>query len=161
MAVFTIGGRIVAAQLFHAQTWFLGLGRGDPQWDSALVQPSPTLTDLVDKVGVTRCREVAYVKPDDAGDISMSDGAKFSRSDDPTRYLYLYFKLDLPDASPNTLRENGVYFGTALAAGIPAGQFYIDAADVETWGTLIRADRFNSIVRDGTIEQAFSMIITL
>lgn len=161
MAVFCVGGRVVAAQLLHAQTWFMGVGSGDAAWDTTLVQPSPSLADLVAKVGVMRCREVAYVTPDDAGDISMSDGSKFKRSDDPTRYLYLYFKLDLADADGNTLRETGIYYGTEIAGSIPGGQYYIDDADVTEWGTLVQADRFNSIVRDGTIEQAFSTIITL
>lgn len=167
MAVFTLGGRETVAVLLKQQVWFLGLGVGLPAWDSVMVPPTGALTDLVSKVGVTRCREQAFVTPKPGGDpalpddIAMSDGAKFIRSVPATRYLYLYFKLDLADAVPNTLRESGVFFGTTIKAGIPAGQTYIPDADVTAYGKMIQADRFNSIVRDGTIEQSFSTILTL
>jgi hypothetical protein len=161
MAVFTIGGREVAAELFKAQTFFLSVGKGSVGWDDAMVPPSATLRELVDKVGVTRCREQSYVVPDPDGDIATSDGAKFARSVDPSRYLYLYFKLDLADAQPFTLRETAVCFGVEVSATVPPGQMYIPSADVVAWGKIIQADRFNSIVRDGTIEQSFSTILTL
>src|SRR5690349_4824618 len=103
MAVFTVGGREVVAELLYQQTLFLAVGVGSPTWDDALVPPTGMVTDLVDKVGVTRCREQAFVEPDENGDIAMSDGGKFIRSVTPTRYLYLFFKLDLPDAQPFTL----------------------------------------------------------
>jgi hypothetical protein len=161
MAVFTIGGRTVTGTLMFQQVFFLAVGKGNPTWDTSLEPPTPTLADLVDAVGVTRCREVSYVVPDEAGVIAMSDGAKFARTVEPSRYIYLEFKLDLPDAVPETLREAGVFHGTEIEAGIPAGQFYIPDDDVIDYGTLIYADRFNSIVRDGTIEQSFSCVLTM
>ena len=160
-AVFTVGGHVVVASLLKEQSFFLAVGRGSEDWDSVMVPPSPADTDLVDKVGVTRLRQIEFATPDDAGEISMLDGSKFAISAEPTRYLYLTFKLDLADASPNTLRECGVYAGTELAEGIPSGQFYIPAEDVVSYGVPINIDRFNSIVRDGASEQAFSSILAL
>jgi hypothetical protein len=161
MAVFTIGGRIVAGKLMFQQVFFLAVGKGNATWDTSLEPPSPLLAALIDPVGVTRCRETSYVVPDEAGVITTSDGAKFSRTIDPSRYVYLEFKLDLEDAVPETLRESGIFHGTEIEAGIPEGQFYIPHADVIQYGTLIYADRFNSIVRDGTIEQSFSCVLTM
>ncbi len=161
MAVYTIGGREVVASLLFAQTYFLGLGRGDTAWDTALVQPSPSDIDLVDKIGVTRTRTQSYATPDTEGEIAMADGSKFTLTGTPTRYLYLLFKLDLADAVPQTLRECGVFHGTVLDGGVPGGQMFIPHASVVNYGKLIEVDRFNSIVRDGTTEQEFSFIITL
>jgi hypothetical protein len=161
MAVFTVGGRTVTGKLFYQEAFFLAVGVGSPTWDTTLEAPSPALADLVDPVGVTRCREIAYVIPSETGDIVTSDGAKFERSENPSRYVYMEFKLDLHDAEPNTLRESGIYHGTEIEEGIPAGQFWIPEADVIEYGTLIYADRFNSIVRDGTIEQSFSCVLTM
>ncbi|QPC87143.1 hypothetical protein GA830_10610 [Mesorhizobium sp. NBSH29] len=161
MAVFTVGGREVIASLLINQTFFLALGKGDPAWDTNLIPPSPGATDLVDKVGVTRLRQIDYASPSETGEITMADGSQFTVSPTPTRYLYLWFKLDLPDAVPSTLRECGLYHGTVLGGAVPAGQFYVPGADVVAYGKLVHLDRYNSIVRDGTIEQGFSFILTL
>lgn len=161
MAVYTIGGRRVVASLLLAQDFFLAVGSGDPDWDTTPVAPTASDTDLVAKVGVTRLRDIQFVTPDEAGVISMPDGAQFAVSQTPTRYVYLEFKLDLADASGFTLRENGIYHGTQLDGAVPGGQMFIPHADVVDYGTLMQVDRYNSIVRDGTLEQNFSFILTM
>lgn len=172
MAVFTQGGRVVLAQALYDVTMFLAVGEGDPAWDS---EPQPTTpaeqeardtalsvaTDLVAKVGVTRIREKFFVKPDNAGTILMGDGSTYSQSDVPTAYLYVRFQLDLPDAAGRTLRETGVFVGTQLGGAVPAGQQYIPGADVVNFGTMIEVDRFAPIVRDGSIGQTFSFVLTM
>ncbi|MEN5279486.1 hypothetical protein ABE527_21575, partial [Brucella sp. TWI432] len=67
----------------------------------------------------------------------------------------------LPDAADSTLRETGIFVGTQLAESVPAGQQYIAAANVVSFGKLIEVDRFAPIVRDGSIGQTFSFILTL
>lgn len=161
MGVFTVGGREVVAELFQAETFFLAIGNGDPAWDTEVSPPSAASTDLVAKVGVTRVRQSSFVVADPEGDITMSDGTRWTVSATPTRYVYLSFKLDLTDAQPETLREAGVFHDTQLAPAVPAGQFYIPHASVTDYGTLVHVDRFNSIVRDGTMEQSFNVIFTL
>lgn len=172
MAVFTQGGRTVLAQALLNMTLFLAVGEGDPEWDN---QPLPTtpeeqatrdaalsvLFDLVSKVGVTRTREKFFVKPDNAGTILMSDGAAYSQSETPTPYVFVRFQLDLPDAADTTLRETGIFVGTQLQGTVPAGQQYIPADNVVNFGTMIEVDRFAPIVRDGSIGQTFSFILTM
>lgn len=160
MAVFTIGGRELAAALFKAQPFFLAVGQGDAAWDGGIVAPLATDTALVAPIGVTRLRDIQFVQPDDAGEISMADASHWATTQDATRYLYLEFKLDLADAEPATLRENGIYHGTILDGAVPAGQFYIPLDQVTDLGKLIHVDRYNSIIRDGTLEQSFSFILT-
>ncbi|PRD42332.1 hypothetical protein C5748_16170 [Phyllobacterium phragmitis] len=161
MAIFTLGGRKTLASLLKEVPVFLGVGSGDIAWDTVPAEPLATDTALVAPVGVTRLREISFVAPDDAGDIIMADTSRFLRVDDPTRYLYLEFKLDLSDANGSTLRETGILVGVEIDPDVPAGQMYIPLADVAVTGTLIQVDRFNSIIRDGTLEQSFNFILTL
>lgn len=161
MAIFTVGGRTVIASLLKANTFYLGIGRGNAAWDGVPVPPSAMDTDLVDKVGATKMRQISFASPSETGEISMADGSRFTISATPTRYLYVTFKLDLPDASGNLLRECGIFYGLQVQPGAPNGQFYFASAAVASWGQLIHTDRFNSISRDGTIEQTFSFILTL
>jgi hypothetical protein len=161
MAIFTIGGREVVAELLLNQTFYLALGSGDPNWDIAIEPPSPTATDLIDKFGLTRMRRFTYVVPNLDGEIQMADSSKFAASDAPSRYLYIAFRLDPSDAKGELIREAGLYWGTKLVEGTPAGQMYLEKQAVVSWGKLIHLDRFNSIERDGLIEQTFSFVLTL
>ena len=161
MAIFRIGGREVVAQILLGQPFFLGLGHGDTNWDTAPESPSPMATDLLDKFGLTRMRRFIYVVPNPDGEIQMADVSKFAANEAPSRYLYLSFKLDPADAKGQLIREAGLHWGTEFVDGTPEGQMYLDKPAVASWGKLIHIDRSNSIDRDGLIEQTFSFVPTL
>src|SRR3954454_9835801 len=116
---------------------------------------------LLDKFGLTRMRRFIYVVPNPDGEIQMADSSKFAASEAPSRYLYLSFKLDPADAKNELIREAGLYWGTIFVVGTPTGQMYVEKPAVASWGKLIHLDRFNSIDRDGLIEQTFSFVLTL
>jgi len=172
MAVFTQDGRVALAKALYEMTHFLAVGEGLPEWDDL---PRPTtpeeqatqdaawsvLSSLESPVGVTRTRDKYFVVPDPDGDIVMADGAKFSQSTEPTGFVFLRFQLDLDDASSNTLRETGMFVGTKLAESVPGGQMFIPVADVVDLGKMIEVDRFSPIVRDGSIGQTFTFIMTM
>ncbi|ASV87311.1 hypothetical protein CES85_1647 [Ochrobactrum quorumnocens] len=172
MAVFTQDGRVALAKALYDMTLFLAVGEGLPEWDD---QPRPTtpeeqaaqdavwsvLSNLENPVGVTRTRDKYFVVPDPDGDIVMADGAKFSQSTEPTGFVFLRFQLDLDDASNNTLRETGMFVGTKLAEGVPGGKMFIPVADVVDLGKMIEVDRFSPIIRDGSIGQTFTFIMTM
>lgn len=172
MAVFTQDGRVAMAKALYDMTLFLAVGEGLPEWDD---QPRPTtpeeqaaqdaawsvLSNLESPVGFTRVRDKYFVVPDPDGDIVMANGAKYSQSTEPTVYVFIRFQLDLSEASNNTLRENGIFVGTKLAASVPAGQMFIPVADVVDQGKMIEVDRFSPIVRDGSIGQTFPFIMIM
>lgn len=172
MAVFTQDGRVALAKALYDMTLFLAVGEGLSEWDD---QPRPTtpeeqaaqdaawsvLSNLESPVGVTRTRDKYFVVPDADGDIVMADGAKFSQSTEPTGFVFLRFQLDLDDASSNTLRETGIFVGTKLDEGVPGGQMFIPVADVVDLGKMIEVDRFSPIIRDGSIGQTFTFIMTM
>lgn len=164
MAVFTLSGRNVLAQAILDMDLMLAVGAGDAGWDDAVGAGDAELaqlTSLTDLIGVTRIRDKSFVTPDASGTIPMTDGSLYSLSDVPTRYVYLRFQLDLADASGVTLRESGVYVGTELSSSVPSGQMYIPAADVAEIGTMMQVSRFAPIVRDGSLSQIFSTILTM
>ncbi|ELT47222.1 hypothetical protein [Brucella intermedia] len=171
MAVFTQGGRVALAKALLDMTFFLAVGQGDPAWDgvpppstpeeqAALDAAMSVLTGLEDVVGVTRTRDKYFVAPDPAGPILMADGARYSQSAEATQFVYVRFQLDLADADGTTLREAGIYIDTVLDGAVPGGQTYIPLAQVTSLGTLIEIDRFAPIIRDGSIGQTFSFILT-
>ncbi|KAB2689652.1 hypothetical protein [Brucella tritici] len=172
MAVFTIGGRKALAQVLLDMNLFLAVGVGNPDWDNEASPSTPeevalqdaqwaTLTDLENKVGITRIRDKFFVKPDVSGEIPMSDGSLYAPSDDPTPYVYLRYQLDLGDASGITLRECGLYLGTQIDASVPVGQMFVPSEGVTNYGSLVQIDRFPAVVRDGSISQIFSTILTM
>lgn len=172
MTVFTQDGRVALAKALYDMTLFLAVGEGLGEWDD---QPRPTtpeeqavqdaawslLTGLENAIGMTRTRDKFFVVPDPNGEIVMADGAKFSQSVEPTGFVFIRFQLDLDDASTNTLRETGMYVGTKLAESVPAGQMYTPVADVVDLGKMIEVDRFSPIIRDGSIGQTFTFVLTM
>lgn len=172
MAVFTQGGRIALAQAVLNMSLFLGVGEGNLAWDDI---PRPTtpeeqaaqdaawsvLADLEAKVGLTRTRDKYFVEPNPDGDIVMADGAKYSMAVEPTAFVYIRFQLDLNDAVGTTLRETGVFLDPQIDPSVPAGQMFIPSGDVLAFGRMLQVDRFAPIVRDGSIGQTFTYILTM
>ncbi|ABS14213.1 hypothetical protein I6H96_02405 [Brucella anthropi] len=171
MAVFTQGGRVALAKALLDMTFFLAIGQGDPAWDSVPPPATPeeqaaldaamsVLVGLDEFVGVTRTRDKYFVAPDPDGAILMADGARYSQSSEATQFVYVRFQLDLADASGTTLREAGIYINTVLDSAVPGGQTYIPASQITQLGSMIEVDRFAPIIRDGSIGQTFSFILT-
>ncbi|KAB0538197.1 hypothetical protein HNQ68_001974 [Pseudochrobactrum saccharolyticum] len=172
MPVFTQNGRVFLARALYDSVMFLAVGQGDAAWDNLpppanaeeqmqLDAEMSAQTGLVAQVGVTRLREKYYVKPDPAGTIIMADGAAYSKSVDPTAHVFVRFQLDLSDAVGTTLREAGIMIGTAFAAGVPEGQMFMPNTEITNIGTMIQVDRFQPIVRDGSISQSLTFVITV
>lgn len=172
MTVFTQDGRVVLAEALYNMTFFLALGEGLPAWDAI---PRPTTPEeqaaqdaawsVLKKpetpVGVTRTRDKFFVTPDPSGEIMMADGATFAQSATSTTFLFLRFQLDLNEASTNTLREAGILVGTKFAGSVLPSQMYVPVSDVTDMGRMVEADRFSPIVRDGTIGQTFTFVLTM
>ncbi|PRA87918.1 hypothetical protein CQ054_05835 [Ochrobactrum sp. MYb29] len=171
LSVFVEGARIVFAQYLMQQPLFFAVGSGDPAWDS-LPDPTPDeenqrLSELAKEnalescIGVTRVRARSFMKADPNGEIVLSDGSRWSVSSTATNTLRLEGRLDIADATGNSIRETGVYLDTQLSEAVPSGQMFIPIGDVVSLGTLIQLHRFPPIVRDGTISQALNPYLEL
>lgn len=171
LSVFVAGSRIAFARYLMQAPLFVAVGSGDAAWDG-LPEPTPEEeaqqlaalsqeSALTNCIGVTRVRARSYMKADPNGDIILSDGSAWSVSSAETNTIRLEAKLDIGDATGDSVRETGVYLDTKISESVPAGQMFIPLADVTNLGTLLQLHRFPPIVRDGTISQAINPYLEL
>ena len=111
------------------------------------------------EVGRRKASQVEYVVPDAAGAIEVPQG-KFSISATPTVALYFKFFFDFADGVGSTIRERAIFMDTVAAAGVPAGQMYLQPAEGQTPGTLLVIERNAPIVREITTRQLFEFVVT-
>lgn len=159
-AILPDSGRAAIAAAMQPNSFMIAVGRGLAAWDAVPVPVPNNIAALTDEVAWHRSRGVDYVTPDAAGIYATPGGGTWSVSVTPTRYLMVRFKLDFADLTGETLREAAVYLGTTVAGSVPAGQFLVDPADITDKGTLFLADRFDAVVRNGSVEHTFLYVHT-
>ena len=152
-----IDGRIALAELVAAQSIYVAWGTGNPAWD-ATPDPEPVdATALVAEIGRRVATQVSFVVPDDNGTIETPQG-NFTLSIPPTRHLYVRVLFSFGDAPAAHIREIGVFMGTTLQAGLPAGQHYFAPADILDPGRLYLLDRSQNFQRNGAVRPAFEYV---
>lgn len=146
MAIFvTDAPSAVAVAIKETGVW-VAWGRGSDSWDMA---PEPEPADagsLVDEIGRRRAQVIQFVTPDPAGDIIVPQGA-FAIHPEPTGNLYVRCNFANTDGVGESLREGGVFIGTALVAGLPAGQEYFTPGNIASIGRMLMLERFAKITR--------------
>ena len=163
MAILTQSGRAALAISVAAQSLHLAWGTGDPVWD---VTPAPEpveATGLVSEVGRRGLPQLLYVAPNAAGSISLPSG-RWAVSVAPTNHLYMRFAFDYADGATATIRELGVFVGTAIKAAVTAaepGRAYFDPSMIQAPGTLLALQRTPRIIRSAQTRQAFEFVLTL
>lgn len=77
--------------------------------------------------------------------------------------VYVRFAFDYEDGAspPRTIREVGVFVGSAMRAGLPAGQRYFPPGDVADPGRLLALQRDPKLVRAGNVRQAYEFVLVL
>ena len=167
MAILTTSGRTAMALAIMAQPVYLAWGAGSPTWDVTPVAEDPAAAALVAEVGRRAVTLAQYVTPDPAGSIIVPNGT-FSPSATPTNNIYCRFNFDFTDSPTATIREAGIFVGTQIASGLPAGQTYFvpdDTAngginDVTNPGTLLVLEHFPAFTRSSAVRQSFEYVIT-
>ena len=157
--VLTTSGRIAIATAIKARTAHLAWGSGDAAWGNTPPSPPGNATALVAEVARRKANQVEFCTPDAAGVIFVPEG-RFSISATPTNNLYFKFHFEFADAVGSTIREQAIFLDTVLAAGVPAGQFYLLPADVAQPGTLLGIERRAPIIREITARQLFEFVVT-
>ena len=163
MAILTQSGRAALAISVAAQPLHLGWGTGDPVWDTTPEAEPVAATALVAEVGRRGLPQLLYVAPNVAGAISLPSG-RWAVSEVPTNHLYMRFAFDYADGATATIRELGVFVGTAIKASVLSatpGKVYFPPADIQTPGTLLALQRIPKIIRSGDTRQAFEFVLTL
>jgi len=134
-------GRIAEAVKIQASRFLFAVSAGNPAWDSMWTGPNPPsppiiATDVLNRLCYARPTIVDFLTPDDAGEIRLDGGARFSDSEDPTEYVRI--KLALPEGSLDgqTIREIGLFIDSVLDPALPPGQIIIPPAGVLARGSL-------------------------
>lgn len=158
-AILTTSGRIAIATAIKARTAHLAWGSGDAAWGNTPPAPPANSTALLAEVGRRKATLVDYCAPAVNGAISVPEG-KFDISATPTNNLYFKFHFEFEEAVGSTIREQAIFLDTVLAAGVPAGQFYLTPAEVAQPGTLLVIERRAPIIREITTRQLFEFVVT-
>ena len=159
MAILTTSGRAAIAAAIKSQTLHFAWGRGGADWDNNRPPEPRSAIALIHEVGRRKVNLVQYCKPQSDGTIIML-GARYAPSDTPTNNLYLRTDFDFNDALGETIRELGVFVGTELRAGLPAGQRYFAPSDLQSPGILLAIDYITPIQRGVGALQTFDFVIT-
>lgn len=158
-AILTLSGRTAIATAIKARTAHMAWGSGLASWGSTPPSPDTSATALVAEVARRKASQVEYVVPDASGAIVVPSGS-YSISTTPTLALYFKFFFDFSEGVGSTIREQAIFIDTVAAAGVPAGQFYLLPAQVQSPGTLLVIQRSAPIVRDITTRQLFEFVVT-
>ena len=160
MAVLTTSGRTALAIALQSSPLYLAWGSGSAAWDTTPIAEPVSATGLVAELGRRVATTVQYVAADPNGSIIVPTGT-FSPSGTPTNSLYLTFAFDYADASASVVREIGVFTGTVLQSGLPAGQTYFTPAQLSSPGILYSLQYLAAIVRSANTRQSFEFVLTL
>lgn len=152
LATLTHTGRAAIAYAISKRPLHLAWGSGEASWDAsdAALPSLLTATGLVNELGRRTPGTIAFVEPDESGEIVIpisagAEGAvqearyRMATSGKPTPYLYLQTHYDYSDASNAVIREMGVFMDTEFAADLPPGQRYFLPADIANPGLLLAA----------------------
>ncbi len=157
----TIGeaGGVTRGQVMAAHEWWMALGEGAPDWGETPPVVEAKANELVAPVGFVRARERAFVLEDADGEIVSEGGVRWTHSGAPTRYLYVKFVIDFPEAQPTSLRELAVYLDAEPKREVPPGQNYVAIGDMKALGHIYGMDRFSPVIRDGSQRQVYTTIM--
>ncbi|WP_240939316.1 hypothetical protein [Diaphorobacter sp. HDW4A] len=117
----------------------------------------------MDEIGRRLATEVAYVVPatEIDGDIELPGKIFYKRVAEPSQFLFVRATFGFDDAVGESVREMGVFFGTQIAAGVPAGQRYLSPDQIADAGEIWSMEFRARMVRDGGTKGNEEIVIPL
>ncbi|MBB3017724.1 hypothetical protein FHR70_000764 [Microvirga lupini] len=158
VAILTEQGRVAVAAYMSEQPLHMAWGNGSVAWDTTPVQAGPNETSLVAEVGRLKATAIQYAVPNASGTIDLPEG-RFNVSATPTKYLLLTFEFAYNHAIGEDIRELGVFIGTTLATGVPAGTIYLTPDQIDNPGRLVVVERVARFTRQSNTKQKFTYVI--
>lgn len=158
MSILTIAGRAAIAAAVKAQPLHLAWGPGDGAWVTPPPE-NPSATALLNEIGRRQVTSCDFVIADPAGTIEVAGAGLFSVSATPTNRLLIVTQFDYADASTSVIRQIGLFMGTQLVAGLPAGQRYFLPGEVQSPGSLVQLENRTPIYRTSGTRERFEMLI--
>lgn len=160
MAILPKMGRVAIAQAIIQQPMHFAWGLGDPSWGETPPPENPLATGLVNEIGRRVPLWARFVVPDPDGIIETEEAGNFSESQVPTHQIVVRTKFDFADAEDTTVREIALFVGGTIKPGLPLGQMYFTADQIETPGTLLQLEHRKPIYRSRSTRELFDFLIT-
>lgn len=158
MPILTNSGRVAIAESIKAQPIHVAWGSGDGDWLEPPVE-NIDATALLNELGRLVATSVEFVTPDEAGNISVPGGT-FAVSATPTEHLLITANFEFSNAPSAVIREMGVFTGTEIVGGLPAGQTYFLPAQISDAGRMLHVENFAPIYRSPAIRESFQIVIS-
>lgn len=162
MPILTKSGRVALAESLALRPLHLAWGTGDGSWTTPPAENADQ-TALQNEVGRRLVNEIAFavavLNPLDPAEIELPTG-RFNRSVTPTNNLLIVTNFDFADASSSVIRELGLFAGSTVVGGLPAGQKYFLPAEVATPGRLVHLENITPIFRSPAIRESCEIVIT-
>lgn len=168
MAILPRAGRAGIAASIKAQPLHLAWGLGVTSWGETPPPEDTEATALVAEIGRRQITSAQYVLPDSNGEYEFVTGidgngapvtSKFSVTTTPTNRLMVSTRFDFGDAPSAVIREFGLFVGTQVAAGLPAGQMYFTPAQIVSPGTLMQLEHCKPIYRSASTRELRQFLI--
>ncbi len=176
LATLTESGRAGMAEALAKMPVHFAWGSGDAAWSedpdkSYLKQSLVKEKSLLTELGRRAITAIGYAVPDADGEIVIPVGhlpsgdvevARYSAVLEPSPFLYLRVNFDFADASNAVVREVGVFLGTVLKEGLPAGQKYFLPTDLDNSGRLLAIQRLDPMIeRSPAVRQTFEFVLAI
>lgn len=158
MPILTNSGRVAIAESIKAQPLHVAWGGGDGDWLEPPVE-NIEATALLEELGRLVATGVEFVTPDDDGNIVVPGGT-FSVSATPTAHLLITANFEFSNAPSAVIREMGVFVGSEMIGGLPAGQTYFEPSQVSAPGRMLHVENFAPIYRSPAIRESFQIVIS-
>lgn len=158
MPTLTKSGRVVIAESIALRAVHLAWGLGDGEWN---MPPNEDIvaTGLMAEIGRRTASIVGFVVSDPNGSINLPSG-RFSVSQTPTNQMLVETNFEFEDSQSSVIREVGVFVGTVVAAGLPAGQRYFTPDQVDSPGRLLHLENITPIFRSPAVRENFQIVVT-
>lgn len=158
-AVMTLAFRQKVATWIKSRPAFLAWGTGLVGWGTTPPAVTNTATDLVAEIGRRKVTSTAYVVPDNAGEIVLRNGSRWTINVGPTHYLLFSVTFDPSEAPGQTIREFGLFLDGTVNPALPGGQVYFTPDQVVLKGDLAFVQR-EVFVRQDLTEEVYQFVLT-
>lgn len=159
MSTLSIAGRVALSEIIFNKPLHLAWGSGDGLWTVNPPTETGLETGLRAEIARRALSQLSYVTPDPIGAILVSNGS-FTVSATPTRHLYMRADFGYDEAIGASIREVGLFMGSVMVAGLPAGQKYFLPAQVADPGRMIMLKNYPVIYRFPDNRERFEFVMT-
>ena len=163
--VMTEVGHVAIASAVKQQDFYLCIG-GLPEgferpWTVEEEPPAfdPKATGLILPFGYRKAARVLFAFEDPNG-IIVAAGKRWSVTEEPTRHVYIEFRLDAEDAVGKTIYQTGLFMNLRPKADVPEGKLFLLPEEVEDPGILLMGENIRPFYRYEGVREIFEFVLT-